>query len=44
VDELRDKDNISTENHMQMVARLIRAGERGIHNHPGERKKKGSRK
>lgn len=43
VDELRDKENISTENHMQLFARLIKAGEQGIHGKPGERKKKGGR-
>lgn len=41
VEELRDKNNISTENHYQMFIRLVAALTRGIHNHPGERKHKG---
>jgi hypothetical protein len=43
VDELRDpKTMISTENHMQMFARLVAAGLKGIHNHPGPPKPKKS--
>lgn len=41
VDELRDKKtNISTENHIQMFNRLVAAGVKGIHNSPGQNKKK----
>lgn len=41
VDELRDpKTNISTENHMEMFARLVKAGKQGIHNAPGQPKGK----
>lgn len=40
VTELRDQRNVSTESHMEMFRRLIKAGERGIHNAPGEPKKK----
>ena len=43
VDELRDpKTHISTENHIEMTNRLVKAGQQGIHNKPGERKKRGS--
>jgi hypothetical protein len=43
VDEFRDpKTMISTENHMQLFHRLIKAGEQGIHNHPGPPKPKKS--
>lgn len=41
VEELRDKDNISTENHYQMFVRLLAAFAQGIHGTPGERKHKG---
>lgn len=41
VDEMRDpKTMISTENHHEMFRRLVKAGQIGIHNHPGERKHK----
>lgn len=41
VGELRDpKTHISTENHRQMFDRLVAAGAKGIHNHPGPRKPK----
>lgn len=41
VDELRDRITfISTENHMQMFARLVAAGFAGIHNKPGPPKPK----
>jgi len=43
VGELRDpKTFISTENHLQLFDRLVAAGLRGIHNHPGLRKSKKS--
>lgn len=40
VGELRDRDGVSTENHMEMFRRLVKAGDQGIHNAPGEPKKK----
>lgn len=41
VSEFRDpRTNISTENHMELFRRLLRAGAQGIHNAPGEPKKK----
>lgn len=41
MDERRDpKTYIGTENHMQEFARTIKAGQQGIHNHPGPRKPK----
>lgn len=43
VDELRDpKTMISTENHMQMFHRLLKAGFEGMHNKPAPRKPKKS--
>lgn len=41
VDELRDpRTFISTENHIEMTNRLVKALAMGIHNTPGDRKKK----
>jgi hypothetical protein len=42
VEEDRDKDNISTENHMQVFARLSKIT--NMHGHPGPRKPKGGGK
>lgn len=43
VDEQRDpKTYISTESHMEMFRRLLKAGEQGIHNAPGQPKQKRS--
>jgi len=42
VDELRDKNNISIENHIEMTNRLVKAGHQGIHNRPGPPKPKKS--
>jgi hypothetical protein len=44
VDELRDKDCISTESHTQVFDRLLKAGRIGIHNPPGPPKPKKSGK
>jgi hypothetical protein len=40
VNEGRDGRGISTESHMEMFRRLVKAGDKGIHNAPGESKKK----
>ena len=40
VEELRDQQGVSTENHRQMFDRLVAAGMAGIHGKPGPRKPK----
>jgi hypothetical protein len=37
-DEDVDRNGISTENHMELWRRLVKAGQEGMHGHPGPRK------